>query len=132
MMRSIESCSSSNDTVSVCAFMSAETDSTLSIFSTAARAVLDVPPQTTPGVSSTYVTDSANAPVDIPETPTSAITTSANLLIVGSPRTSVTNGSGILAVQRGSRFGLGLRPEIDAAASASRTASPNRIHRRNP
>jgi hypothetical protein len=42
--------------------MSEETDSTPSMLSTAARAFLAVPPQTTPGVWSTWVTFAANAP----------------------------------------------------------------------
>jgi hypothetical protein len=53
MMSSIDTCSSSNSTVTVCEFMSVSTDRTSGIFSTAARAFAEVPPQTTPGVCKT-------------------------------------------------------------------------------
>ncbi len=49
-MSSIDVWSSSNSTVTVCSFMSVATEVTLGTCSTATRAVLEVPPQTTPGV----------------------------------------------------------------------------------
>ena len=53
MMVSTDSFSSSNSTVTVWSFMSVWTDRTSGTFSTAARALAEVPPQTTPGVCST-------------------------------------------------------------------------------
>lgn len=57
--------SSSNDTVNVWALISVVTLVTPVSFSTAARAVLAVPPQTTPGVDSSYETVDAKAAVEI-------------------------------------------------------------------